>query len=178
MNERYRPTLQLLHWLIALTVIGLLIAGLVLHYDLIPKPLHRPLAMLHMSFGLTILVLMLVRVQVRRRTGRPPLPSSISPFFRTAAHVTQILFYVLLLAMPVFGILFVEAAGHPIPVFGLFTIPDFIGKNKEVQDIFAFLHFWGGITVVLLLLLHVCGAIRHEMRGETIIHRMLPNRSA
>lgn len=178
MDERYRPTIQLLHWLIALTVIGLLIAGLLLHYDLIPKSIHRPLAFLHMSFGIAILVLMLVRLAVRVHAGAPSLPATISPPFRVAAHATQMLFYVLLVAMPIFGVLFVEAHGHTVPFFDLFTLPVVVGKNKEVQDIFAFLHFWGGITVIVLLLLHVGGAIRHEMRGERIIRRMLPDRSA
>lgn len=177
MDERYRPTIQILHWLIALTVIGLLIAGLLLHYDLIPKSLHRPLAFLHMSFGLSVLVLMLARFVIRRRAGVPPLPASVPPLTRAAAHATQMLFYVLLVAMPVFGILFVEAHGRTVPFFGLFTFPVLVGKNREVQDIFAFLHFWGGITVIVLLLLHVGGAIRHELRGERIVRRMLPGRS-
>lgn len=177
MDERYRPTIQLLHWLIALTVIGLLIAGILLHYDLISDAVHKPLAVLHMSFGLAILVLMLVRFVVRRRAGVPPMPDSISPPVRIAAHATQMLFYALLIAMPVFGILFVQAHGRPVPFFGLFTLPVIVGKNQEIKDIFAFLHFWGGIAVIVLLLLHVGGAIRHEMRGERIIRRMLPNRS-
>lgn len=176
MDDRYRPSIQFLHWLIALTVIGLVIAGLLLHYDLIPRSVHKPLAFLHMSFGLAILALMVVRLFIRRRTGVPELPEEIGRPFRIAAHTTQILFYALLLAMPVFGILFVEAHGRKVPFFGLFTLPAFVGKNHGVQEVFAFLHFWGGIAVILLLIAHVGGAVRHELRGERMIRRMLPGR--
>lgn len=176
MDARYRPSIQVLHWLIAATVIGLVIAGLLLHYDLISKSVHRPLAVIHMSFGLAILALMVVRLFIRRRSGVPPLPETIGRPFQIAAHATQMLFYALLLAMPVFGILFVEAHGRKVPFFGLFTLPVLIGKNHGVQEVFEFLHFWGGIAIILLLLAHVGGAVRHEMRGERIIRRMLPGR--
>lgn len=177
MDERYRPSIQLLHWLIALTVIGLLIVGLILRFDLAPKPVRPALGFLHMSFGLSVLGLMVIRVFIRRRAGVPPLPDTISPAIRRAAHATQMLFYVLLVAMPVFGVLFVEAHGKPVPFFGLFTLPAFAGKNEGVEEVFEFLHFWGGMTVIALLLLHVGGAMRHEMRGEPIVSRMLPRRS-
>lgn len=177
MDARYRASIQLLHWLIAFTVIGLLIAGILMHYDLVSESSHRQLAFLHMSFGLAILVLMVIRFVIRRRAGVPALPDSISPVVRRAAHATQILFYVLLIAMPVVGVIFVEAHGRPVPFFGLFTLPAFIAKNRGVEETFAFLHFWGGITLIVLLLLHVGGAIRHEMHGERMIRRMLPRSS-
>lgn len=177
MDERYRPAIQLLHWLVALIVVGLIAVGLVLHYDLAPKPVRPELRLLHMSFGISILVLMVVRFFVRRRAGVPPLPATISPAIRIAAHATQMLLYLLLLAMPVFGILFVEAHGKAVPFFGLFTLPAVVGKSEGIKEVFEALHFWGGITLVTLLLLHVGGAIRHEMRGEPMIRRMLPRRS-
>jgi cytochrome b561 len=177
MEPRYRPIAQALHWLIALTVIGLLTVGLLLHYDVLPKPLRPTAALLHISFGLTILALMVLRVVVRLTGTAPPLPASVSPAIRAASGTTQLLFYVLLFAMPVFGILFVEAHGGKVPFFGLFDLPTLVGKSKSIHADFAFLHFWGGITLIVLLVLHVGGAIRHQMRGERVLIRMMPRRS-
>ncbi|MDD2876301.1 MAG: cytochrome b/b6 domain-containing protein [Acidiphilium sp.] len=177
MDLRYRTSAQILHWLIALVVIGLLIVGLILKYDLASKAVEPTLAMLHMSFGLCILILMILRLGLRLTWTAPPLPDSISPAIRFASGATQALFYILLIAMPVFGVLFVEAHGKKVPFFGLFTLPTVVGKSDAVRHLFAFLHFWGGITVIALLFLHVAGAIRHQMRGERIIRRMMPRRS-
>lgn len=177
MEPRYRPLAQTLHWLIALTVIGLLIVGLLLNYDVLPKSLRPTTAMLHMSFGLIILALMVLRVAVRLSGQAPPLPGSVSPAIRMASGTTQILFYVLLFAMPVFGVLFVEAHGGKVPFFGLFDLPTLVSKSRTIHSDFAFLHFWGGITLLVLLVLHVGGAIRHQMRGERILIRMMPRRS-
>lgn len=178
MDERYETRVQILHWLIALMVIGLLIAGLVLKYDLAPKPFRPLLGLLHMSFGLTVLALMVVRIAMRLTSDVPPLPAPMSPAIRFASGATQFLFYVLLIAMPIFGILFVEAHGRPVPVFGLFDLPTLVGKSKSVKDLFYFLHFWGGITIIVLLALHVGGAVRHQLRGERILRRMMPRRSS
>lgn len=176
MDERYRPAIQALHWLIALVVIGLLIVGLIMHYHLIPKPDEKILGFLHMSFGICVLLLMIVRLFVRAGSRVPPLPSSVGWLNRIASHTTQALFYILLLAQPVFGILFVEAHGQKVPFFGLFTLPMVVGKSKSLHHIFAFLHFWNGILLIALVLLHVAGALFHQLRGELIIRRMMPRR--
>lgn len=177
MDESYHPWIQALHWLIALAVIGLLIGGLIVHYDLVPKPDEKILNFLHMGFGLCVLVLMVVRLFMRGGAKAPPLPVSIGRLNRMASHVTQVLFYVLLLAQPVFGILFVEAHGTRVPFFGLFTLPMVVGKSQALHHTFAFLHFWTGLALIVLVLLHVAGALYHHARGEPVIRRMMPRRS-
>ncbi|MGC9270042.1 cytochrome b [Acidiphilium sp.] len=177
MEPRYRTSAQILHWLIALLVIGLLTVGLILRYDLIAKSSRPTVLMLHMSIGLTVFFLMLLRLGVRLVSPVPPLPASVTAPIRLVAGATQILFYILLLAMPVFGVIFVQAHGFKVPYFDLFTLPALVAKNQPLNHWFAFLHFWGGITLIVLLVLHVAGAIRHQLRGERVLLRMMPRRS-
>ena len=177
MEPRYRPFAQALHWLIAISVIGLIIAGLIVHYNWIPKPGRLTLALLHISVGLTILVLMLVRLAYRLGRTPPQLPETIAPHERALAAAGHWSFYALIVAMPIFGVLFVEGAGRPVKWFGLFSLPQFVGKSRAIHHDFAFLHFWGGIALIVLLVVHVGAVIAHERRGQRILIRMMPRRS-
>jgi cytochrome b561 len=176
-EPRYRPIAQALHWLIAVSVIGLIIAGLIVHYNLIPKPGRVTLALLHISVGLTILGLMLLRLAYRLGRTPPRLPETIAPHERALAAAGHWSFYALILAMPVFGVLFVEGAGRPVTWFGLVRLPQFVGKSQAIHHDFAFLHFWGGIVLIVLLVVHVGAVIAHERRGQRVLIRMMPRRS-
>jgi cytochrome b561 len=178
MTDRYDTAAQILHWLIAAAVIGLVLAGLTLRYDLVPKPTARTLSLLHIGTGLTVFVLMALRLGLRILRPPPALPTPIPPAEQVLAKTGHALFYVLLFAMPVFGVLFVQSEGHAVSWFGLVTLPPILGKSEAVKHLFEFLHFWGGIAVIGLLALHVAAVFHHQRRGTPVLRRMLPGRSA
>jgi len=163
--------MQILHWGIGALAICLIGAGLVMKFDLAPRPVRHDLTVLHIGFGLTMLVLMALRLAVRR-SARPPPPAGISPLQRRVAAANHVGFYALLFAMPVFGLLFVEAKGRPIAWFGLVTLPALVGKDPGLRHLFGFLHFWGGMALLAMIALHVAAVIRHERRGESVLARM------
>lgn len=175
MELRYRPIAQGLHWLIALSVIGLILAGLIVHYNLIARPPRLELALIHISVGLTVLGLMALRLLYRLGSQPPALPAELAQHERLLSAVTHWSFYALLFAMPVFGVLFVEAAGRPVRWFGL-ALPRFVGKSRMIHHDFAFLHFWGGIVLIVFIAAHVGAVILHEARGQKILRRMMPVR--
>jgi cytochrome b561 len=176
MEPRYRTTVQILHWLIALAVIGLIVAGLILKYDLAPKPLRPALRMLHIGTGLTVLALMIVRLVLRLIHRPPPLPATVPTRERIASTAAHWLFYAAVLAMPVFGVLFVQAYGKPVGWFGLVVLPQLVGKNAAIGALFYALHFYVGLGLLALIVLHVSAVIRHEKRGERLLIRMMPRR--
>ncbi|OYV69949.1 MAG: hypothetical protein B7Z67_07115 [Acidiphilium sp. 21-60-14] len=176
MEPRYRTIVQILHWLIALAVIELILAGLILKYDLAPKPLRPVLFMLHVGTGLTVLVLMIARLGLRLIHRPPPLPATVPGHERLASTVAHWLFYAMVLTMPVFGVLFVQAHGHKVVWFGLVTLPLFVGKNAAIGTLFYALHFYVGLSLLALIVLHVSAVIRHEKRGERMLIRMMPRR--
>ncbi len=172
MGQRYVAAARVLHWVIGICVLGLVIAGLVLRFDLTPKPVASNIAFLHIGVGLTVLGLMVLRLVVRMRNRPPALPGSIPLAERRLSLAGHWAIYVLLFAMPVFGIVFVEAHGVPVSWFGIFTLPQFIATSKPVHSWFAFLHFWGGMTLIALILVHVGAVVRHHRRGTPILRRM------
>jgi len=172
MNTLYRPAPRLLHWLIAAIVIPLILVGLVLHLDVAPKPMRHMLAWLHISFGLTVLVLMLARLALRLQHQPPALPANIPVIERRAAWVSHKLFYVLLFAMPVFGIVFEEARQRAVSWFGFLVLPQFLALDKPLGHVFAALHFWGGMALIVLLFAHIGAVVHHHRQGIRLLRRM------
>src|SRR5215469_13575536 len=97
-TRRWGAVAQTLHWLIvALIILQFTLA-------LIADELHgmAKLGMLarHKSFGITILMLAVLRLVWRSCNPTPDLPSTLKPYERTLARVTHGLLYLLLFVMP------------------------------------------------------------------------------
>ena len=121
-----------MHWLIAaLIVIQFTLAYLA---DDLPIGAHK-LALLarHKSFGMTVLMLAILRLLWRLGHAPPPLPSGMTPLERRLARGTHMAFYVLLFAMPLTGWLMSSAKSYSVSWFGLFTWPNLIGKNETAD---------------------------------------------
>src|SRR5271156_3479022 len=101
-STRYSAVAQLLHWLIAaLIVTQFTLAWLA---DDLPLGVHK-LALLarHKSFGMTVLMLAVLRLLWRLFNPPPELPAGMSKIEMKLARATHIAFYVLLFAMPLTG---------------------------------------------------------------------------
>ena len=78
--SRYQPVLVALHWLVALMIIGLLCLGFFVLANM-PNSDPKKLDILvwHMSGGMFVLVLMVVRLIIRRWSARPAMAVTGSP---------------------------------------------------------------------------------------------------
>jgi cytochrome b561 len=87
-----------------------------------------------------------------------------------------VLFYVLLLALPLAGYIANSLTGRTIDFFGLFTIPALpTGENKELGGAIFDLHATTGKVLLALIALHVLGALKHTfVDRDGGIFRMLP----
>lgn len=170
---RYTSVAIALHWLVALLVITLIAVGLTM--DRLPlSPLKFEIFQLHKSIGLTVLLLVVARL-AWRLTHRPPvLPAGTKGWEKGLAHATHWSLYLLLLAMPLFGWIFSDAAGYHPSLFGL-PVPVLSSQNPETANTFKQLHEFGGYTILTLLVLHVGAALKHHfLKKDDVLQRMLP----
>lgn len=183
--SRYSTVAVVLHWLIALAVIALLIAGFWMG-DAIREPETQALAFevfqLHKSLGLTVLVLTIVRLLWRLSHPAPALPETMPGWQKTAAHATAWAFYGVLLAMPLSGWVIVSTSpfGLPTQWFGLFEWPHILPLteaanslqiNSAAENVHELLA-WGAVG---LLFLHVAGALKHHfIDRDDVLARMIP----
>ena len=176
--EAWGSVHKVLHWLIALAVVGLLVVGWIM--DEMPNsPDKIKVYALHKSFGITVLALMLVRLAWRWTNPRPALPSTMKGWERTLAGVVHGGLYVVLLAMPLSGWLFNSASNFKLKWFGLFSIPPLWGPDKDLKHLAEDVHWALSWAIVTLVVLHVAGALKHHfVDRDDVLRRMLPGRRA
>jgi len=110
---------------------------------------------------------------------------------KRTARVTHFLFYVVMLALPLTGWLYVSAGWSvhtdhalvvPTRYFGLFHVPDLLALSRASDDLRASVAFsvlkvhWAlGWTTLALAALHVAAALKHQFfdRDEVMAH-MVP----
>ncbi len=170
----YGIVAQSLHWLVAALVLVQLAIGL--YAANLPVSLARlQWLSLHKSLGLAILALVAGRLAWRLADPPPPLPDSMPRWERRAALATHRTFYLLLLLAPLAGWLHASAAGLSVNWFGLFLVPDLVGKDRTLAALFRAVHVGLVALLAALIALHVAAALRHALvLRDGVLHRMLP----
>lgn len=174
-SSRYSAVAIALHWAIALAIVGMIFLGWNMDGD-------ESLYQLHKSIGITILILTIARIVWRLMNPPPPLPAEMKPIEKTASHLVHLGFYGLMLAMPLTGWLLVSTSYKfdvPTVLYGLVSWPDLPGvgflANEDGHEAVEFVHSKLAWVAIVLLGLHVAGAIKHEFDGgEGVLKRMLP----
>ena len=100
-NTRYSRVAIVLHWAIAALILANLVVGFVME-DL-KGTLRGTVISFHISSGITILALTVVRVIWRLTHTPPPHPSSMKPWERHAATLAHFALYLAMVLMPLTG---------------------------------------------------------------------------
>ena len=172
---RYTPVAVVLHWLMALAIIGSFCVGLYMA-DL-PFSLTRlKLYNWHKWAGVTILALAALRL-LWRLTHRPPADLPAPAWQRFAAHATHWALYALFFLVPLAGWAYSSAAGFPIVLFGVLPLPDFVSPDRALAEVLKQRHSQLAWALAVVVLLHVAAALKHHfIDRDGLLHRMLPAR--
>jgi cytochrome b561 len=118
LRDRYTRVAIVLHWAIAAFIIfnlctGFFVASWLSGVSATPPPIRWISLVLHVSSGMTVLVLTMARVVWRLINEPPPYPVGLKPWERHTAHFAHFLLYVAMVLMPVSGWAILSA--HPPP---------------------------------------------------------------
>jgi cytochrome b561 len=183
-NSSYTRLAMLLHWLIAILMIGNI--ALIWTANYLPDDSVRPFIDTHKSIGITVLGLAVLRLLWRAANPPPPMPETYRPIEKRAAHAAHWVLYVLMFAMPLSGwahdSAWSAASTHPMFLFGLFQWPrlSFLqGFDPKTQDwwhdTLGLVHTSLAYVLIALLVLHILGALKHQfIDKDREFQRMLP----
>jgi cytochrome b561 len=173
-RNRYSTVSLILHWLIAALVVTQI--GLIWAHEATEGPISREFVNIHKSVGLSILVLTLIRLGWRIANPAIPLPETMPRWQKLLARTNHVLFYVLLIAMPLVGWAASSAAGRDIVWFGLFEWPLLpIGGGRETAGDLMDVHEAAARLLIFLVVLHIAGALKHQfIDRDNVLHRMIP----
>lgn len=174
-QARYGTVAQTLHWLIAALIF--IMFGLGWYMTDLPLGQHKfDMYQLHKSIGITILSLAAVRLLWRVFNPAPPLPASLKPWERTAAHTSHALLYLMLFAQPLIGFLQSNAANFPVVWWGFVRLPALIGSDENLGEALLEVHVWNSRLLLALVLVHAGAALRHHfVLKDDVLRRMLPS---
>ena len=174
MTYHYSRTAKGLHWLIALLMLSLLGLGFYMH-DLPLSPQKLQLYSWHKWAGVTVFLLVIVRLAWRVTHQPPALPAGMPRWQQWAAHTTHLLLYVLMLAIPLSGWLMSSAKGFQTVWFGILPLTDLLAKDKALGDLLQTLHMSLNLLLVALLVAHVGASLKHHfIYKDDVLLRILP----
>ena len=142
------------------------------------SPTKFEIYQLHKSFGLIILILSIGRLVWRLTHRAPALPSGMAGWERLAAKATHILFYVLIIAIPLSGWIMVSVSSLEIAteIFKTIPWPDFPGleRSDAAGRLWKDIHAILATSTAVLLLLHVGAALKHHfVNKDDVLSRMV-----
>lgn len=159
-DPRYTKVAIWLHWLIGLAVIANI--GLAMLTEGLPRETHRAAMGVHKALGITILALTLLRLLWRLGHRTPPLPVGTPGWEKWASRIVHVLFYALLILLPLSGWVWMSAADRPIDFFGLFTLPSIVAPDKALGDVMHERHEAMGLTMLALVIIHLLAVAKHQ----------------
>lgn len=170
-ETRFGVIAILLHWIMAILIIGLLALGLYM----VRQPISFEKLKLygwHKEYGLLALALVIVRISWRIINKTPEL--ALPLWENIAARSVHWAFYAFIFAMPITGWMMSSAAGLPVSFFGLFTLPDLIAANEDARLLLTEIHEWLGYGLIATVCGHMAAAFKHHfINKDDILRRML-----
>jgi cytochrome b561 len=174
-RNRYSTVSLLFHWGLALMVLAqvLLITA---HEATEGQAVSREFVVTHKALGMLVLVLTLARIGWRFANPALPLPPGTPGWQKIGARATHVLFYVLLIGLPLGGWAASSAGGRDIDFFGLFNWPLLpLPQSRDLAGTFMDAHEAGVKVLYVLLALHVLAALKHHfLDRDNVLHRMIP----
>ncbi len=171
----YHKLSRILHWATALIILSLIPIGFFMGELSNSNPVKFKLYMLHKSFGLTVLGLLFLRVIILLVTTHPHSLPTHKHWEVLLAKFIHFSLYALLLFLPLSGWIMSSAGEFPVPFFGLFHMPDLVGKNEALFILMRSSHEILAIIIVGAVGLHFAGALKHHLIDrDTTLARMLP----
>lgn len=173
--RRYTLPAIVLHWLIALLIIGTFTLGLVMTDIQGISMTKIRYTNWHKWAGVTVLALAALRL-LWRLFHRPPAYATPLPTWqRVSAGALHHLLYLLMFAVPLSGYFYSLAAGFPVVWFGEIALPVLIGPDPELRALLRGVHYWLNMLLAALVGLHLLAALKHWLIDrDGVMQRMLP----
>ncbi|MBM4234609.1 MAG: cytochrome b [Gammaproteobacteria bacterium] len=172
--NRYPSAAIFMHWLMLILLAGAY-AMIELH-DEFPdgSPTYELLETWHYMLGLTVFVLVGLRLVLRSRYTAPPIYPLPPAWQHRLSRLVHGLLYALMIGMPIGGWLMLSAKGETIPFYGL-TLPALVPPNEDLAELIEEIHETIGLTGYYLIGLHALAALSHHyLIRDNTLQRMLP----
>ena len=182
-NTKYTNVAIVLHWLISIAILFMFVLGWFMTE--LPKETPKTTSFdifnlglitwgveeeqsqrsfyfnLHKSVGLSLLMLIVLRMYWRFTHRPPAFLNSMKLWEKRLAKATHHSLYLLMFLIPLSGIIMSAGSKYGIKWFGIKVIPGF--DDKAIRELFYEFHEIFGLLLLLILILHILGAVKHSI---------------
>jgi cytochrome b561 len=182
-NTKYTNVAIVLHWLIGIAILFMFVLGWFMTE--LPKETPKTTSFdifnlglitwgveeeqsqrsfyfnLHKSVGLSLLMLIVLRMYWRFTHRPPAFLNSMKLWEKRLAKATHHSLYLLMFLIPLSGIIMSAGSKYGIKWFGIKIIPGF--DDKAIRELFYEFHEIFGLLLLLILILHILGAVKHSI---------------
>ncbi len=161
-NTRFGLISKVLHWLIALGIIGLTALGWWMvglsYYD---AWYHRGLE-LHRAVGMTVLCLASFFIIWKVVSPSPALQAELKAWEKPAARVAHGFLLLAMLVIPVSGYIISTSSDAGFSFFGLFEIPALVQASEPVRDLAIEIHYYVAYGLIAVVVAHAGAALKQQ----------------
>ncbi|WP_447555493.1 cytochrome b [Vreelandella sp. EE22] len=170
---------RVLHWLVGGAVLLSLATGLTLGTwgfettaEVLGNALTSTLYTAHKTLGVSILLLMTLRIITRLAFVVPDHDPPLNPFERVVSKSVHHLLYLALVIMPLLGWAATATGGYPVEFF-TWHLPGLSSENPTLSQALFRWHERLGWAILVLVVLHVAGALFHwRIKRDNVTKRM------
>ena len=170
--QRYSTTAIIIHWLMAIMIMGMIILGLFM-VDLPKGSDERTYYFgIHKSIGLTLGLLAFIRLAWKIYSKPPVLPEIVTSTQRKLATATHHLLYLLMFIQPLSGYISSSFSGYKTKFWGI-PLPHWGWKSKELNEFFTEIHDISAFCLITLIVLHLAGVIYHLSKKDYVLFKRM-----
>jgi len=183
----YTHVAVFIHWVTALLIIGLLAIGKFMTGLDEADTLRFTLTQWHKTFGILVLLLSCLRILWRLTHRAPAHPVHAPVWEKFCASISHFAFYVLILFLPLSGwamasvstldidtLLFNRILWPHLPLIEWLSLNDTAARELW-EHRFHHAHHVAGSVLIVLLLVHIAAALKHQfIDKDDVLRRMKP----
>lgn len=174
-EDRWGTISKWLHWLAAGIILVQIVTGFLRYFKVVSGETWALFyTYWHMPAGIIVLVLVGFRLIWRFSQPHPELPNKMRWWERLAANGVHVYLYAAMVFMPLTGWAGFNALKIEVNPFGI-ALPHLFWDIRPLSFIMADIHLYLSVGLVLVLALHVIGAVKHHIFDkDDTLRRMLP----
>jgi cytochrome b561 len=172
-QQAYGLISKILHWLIAVIMIGLIGVGWYMVRLSDEDVLYWRLLDVHEAAGLSLFILLPLKVAWMAVSPNPKFLPTLAAWERGVAAVVRWLFIIAILVIPLSGFLFVATNGEAVKLYDLITIPDIGELTKGTREWLSDIHYYVSYGCAALIAIHLLAALKHHfIDDDATLRRM------
>ena len=171
----YSSLSRWLHWITALIVLATIPVGVIMTQPDLTREMRNALYIFHKNVGVVIFILVALRLFARVASRPGPLPATTPHWQRSAAALSHVALYGLLIVMAVSGYVRVVAGGFPIESLNAIGFPFLVPRSDALAETAQWIHSTARFALAAFIVLHVGAALYHgAILRDGVFRRIWP----